>query len=149
MQIRTCLLVMLLATPAWSDEPAAETSQPAVQSFDLRSDTIKKIVHDTASTQYANVQLAQISPVKSEAEELRYVPPEKPEAPVREPPRELPASSSPSSGFLSAAFDILFDELLGTSDVDEVTASNDMLRCRVQKDLKTSPPGPDNCPNVY
>ena len=46
-------------------------------------------------------------------------------------------------------FDILVDEMLGIEGDEEVTASSEMLRCRVQKDLKTSPPGTDLCPTVY
>ena len=48
--------------------------------------------------------------------------------------------------FASAIFDILVDELVGIEDDDGVTASNEMLNCRVQKDLKTLPPGTDLWP---
>ena|SRR5688500_8415944 len=138
MNSRICLLATLLVSPAWSQESAG---------FDLRSAAIKKIVRDAAATQFAYVQIAEKPPVASETEPFKYVPPEKP-APTPEPPRQLPAKSPPPDGFLASAFDILVDELLGTEDYDEVTASNDILRCQVHKELKISPPGIDLCPRA-
>lgn len=138
MNSRACLLAALLVSPAWSQEPAG---------FDLKSDAIKKIVRDTAATQYAYVQIAEKAPRKSETAPFKYVPPEKP-VPAREPPRQPPARSPRPDGFLSTAVDILVDELLGIEGDDEVAASNEILQCRVQKELKTSPPGADLCPSV-
>jgi hypothetical protein len=148
MNPRAWLLATLLASPVWSQEPAAETPKPSGPSFDLRSDAIKKIVNETASTQFADVREAEKPSAKSENADFKYVPPEKPVAPPREPPRKLPTPPPREDGFLSQVVDILFDEMLGTDDVDEVTVSNLLLRCRVQKDLKTSPPGTDGCPSM-
>ena len=148
MNTRAYLLAALLVSPVWSQEPAAESPKPSAPSFDLRSEAIKKIVRDNASTQFAYVQVVEKAPVKSQTAAFKYVPPEKPEAPVHEPPRQLPAESPQSGGFVSAMFDILVDELLGIED-DDVTASNLILRCRMQKEIKSSPPGPDRCPSVY
>jgi hypothetical protein len=136
MNSRIYLLATLLVSPAWAQESAG---------FDLKSDAIKKIVRDAAATQFSYVQIAEKAVAKSEAAAFKYVPPEKP-APIREPPRQLPAKSPPPDGFIASAFGILVDELIGTDDYDDVTASNDILRCRVHKDLKISPPGVDRCP---
>ena|SRR5688500_12028121 len=149
MNSRAYLLAAFLVSPAWSQDPAAEAPVPAAPSFDLRSAAIQKIVRDTAASQFAYVQVSVKAPVEAEPAEFVYVPPEKPAAPLRESPRRPAAPPPASDGFLSALFDILIDEALGTDDVDEVTASNDMLRCRVQKEIKSIPPGVDNCPSVY
>jgi hypothetical protein len=138
MNPRIYLLAALLVSPAWAQEPA---------SFDLKSESIKKIVHEAASTQFADIQVADKAPVKTEPAAFKYVPPEKPATPLREPARKLPAKSSRPDGFVSAMFGILVDELVGAED-DGVTASNLILQCRVQKDIKSSPPGPDRCPSA-
>ena len=114
--------------------------------FDLKSDAMKKIVQDTAATQFAAVQAPVDAPEAKPA--FKYVPPEKPDKPASAPTPRLPAESRHSNGFISSAFEILVDELLDIEDDDGVTSSNEMLRCRVQKDLKTSPPGPDHCPSA-
>jgi hypothetical protein len=50
---------------------------------------------------------------------------------------------------LSSIFDFLIAEALGDDqDDDVVTTSNEMLRCRIQKEQKTSPPGADRCPTA-
>jgi hypothetical protein len=43
--------------------------------------------------------------------------------------------------------DTIVDEVLDIED-DAVTSANEMLQCRVEKELKISPPGIDNCPSV-
>jgi hypothetical protein len=140
MNPRVFIMTALLVSPVWAQEPA---------SFDLGSDSLKKIVHDAASTQFADVRVADKAPAKSAPAEFKYVPPEKPAAPVREPPRQLPVQSPQPDNFVTAVVDILFDEILGTDDIDDITVSNELLRCQVQKDIKTSPPGPDRCPTAY
>ena len=116
------------------------------QSFDRNSESIKKIVRDTAATQSSAVQPSEEKPAKRDPATVVYVQPEKPPAPVRESPR-LPDAPSRSDGFLSAVFETILDEVLDVED-DDVTSRNEMLRCRVQKEQKTSPPGIDNCPNA-
>ncbi|HEU4779636.1 MAG TPA: hypothetical protein VFS58_07105 [Steroidobacteraceae bacterium] len=117
--------------------------------FDLNSASIRKIVRDTAANQYATVQLSEKSAVDPQpVATIKFVPEEKPPAPRRQTARPTPKPAPSSDGPFSSLFEVLVDELLGV-EVDEVTASNEMLRCRVQKEQKTSPPGPDNCPSVY
>ena len=123
--------------PAWSQEPAA---------FDLKSDAIKNIVSATAATQFADVQIEDNAPVKTETAAFKYVSPEKPVAAAPDLPSKPPAQTPRSDSFVSAMFDILVDELLGIEDDDGVTVSNEMLNCRVQRDLKTLPPGTNVCP---
>jgi hypothetical protein len=138
MNPRAYLLAVLLVSPALAREPAG---------FDLKSDAMKKIVQDTAATQSSYVVQAPGNAPEAKPA-FKYLPPEKPEKPISTPPPRLPAESPRSNSFVSSAFEILVDELLDIEDDDGVTSSNEMLRCRVQKDLKTSPPGPDNCPTA-
>jgi hypothetical protein len=145
MNSRAYLLAVLLVSPAWAAEPAAEIPVTPAPSFDLRSDVVKTILRKTAATQFSNVLVPDKVPVKAERAEVVFVPAEKPPEPVIETPR-LPDAAPRSHGFIPAVVDILIDEALGAGDKDEVTASNEILRCRVQKEQKTSPPGVDNCP---
>jgi len=148
MKSRVFLIAAVLASPAWSQEAAA----PAVKPLDLRSDAVKKIVHDVAASQYGNARLAAEAPVEAERREVEYVPPEDlEEVPVRETAKQpdAPAPARPPDGFLSSIFDFLIAEALGDDqDDDVVTTSNEMLRCRIQKEQKTSPPGADRCPTA-
>jgi hypothetical protein len=136
MYLRACLLALLLASPAWSQEPG----------FDLRSDAIRKIVSETAASLYVHVRLADKAPVAAEPDVLEYEPPAKPPVPVRRAPARPSRPLPEDNGFLSAVFEILFEELLGTGDgIDDITFSNLMLKCRVQNEFPP-PPGPDLCP---
>jgi hypothetical protein len=149
MNSRAFLMVALLASPAWSQEPPPETPAPAVKPLDLRSDAVKKIVHDTAASQYGNAQVAREAPADAERREVEYVPPEDlDEVPVREAAKQPPAPTPAPQpdGFLSSMFGLLIAEALGNDQDDAVTTSNEMLRCRIQKEQKSSPPGPDRCP---
>ena len=154
MKSRAFLIVALLASPAWSQEPATEAAAPAIKPLDLRSDAVKKIVHDTAASQYGDAQSAPETPAVAERREVEYVPPENlEEVPVREaaeqPPAPVPAPASQPEGFLSSMVSFLIAEALGNDqDDDLVTTSNEMLRCRIQKEQKTSPPGEDRCPTA-
>jgi hypothetical protein len=94
MHSRMYLFAAFLVLPAWSQEPHAKPPEPAVSAFDLRSDAVKKIVHDTAASQYASVREANKVPEKSETEAFVYVPPEKASAPASEPP-PLPPAPAP------------------------------------------------------
>jgi hypothetical protein len=140
MNSRAFLVVALLASPAWSQEP-----------FDLQSDAVKKIVHDAAASQYGNVQVAHEAPAETRRREVEYVPPEDlEEVPVREAATQpAPAAAAPQpDGFLSSMFEFLIAEALGNDEDDAITTSNEMLRCRIQKEQKTSPPGEDRCPTA-
>lgn len=151
MKSRAFLMVALLASPAWSQDPAPEVAAPVAKPLDLRSDAVKKIVHDTAASQYGDAQVSHVAPVDGERREVEYVPPEDlEEVPVREvaeqPPAPPPAPES--DGFLSSMISFLIAEALGNDQDDEITTSNEMLRCRIQKEQKTSPPGEDRCPTA-
>jgi hypothetical protein len=135
MRLRASLLFALLGSSSW-----------AQGTFDLKSDSIQKIVRQTAGTQFSPVQEARSTPVATEPAPITYVPPEKPPAPAREAPRKLPDPVPPPEDFFSSLVSMLVDELLGIDEADEITARNDMLRCRVQKEIKSAPPGIDNCP---
>ena len=145
MNLRASLLVALIAGPAWCQTPGAEPSAPAVTAFDLRSDAVRKIVRETAATQSAVVRIAPDKPARPESGEIEFVPAPKGPPPVGKinlPPPPRPVREGP----LSSLFSLLVSELLGIDPVDEVEVANDVLRCRVHKELKISPPGPDNCP---
>lgn len=150
MNSRAYLLVALLVSPAWSAEPTVEAPEPTVRSFDLRTDAVKKIVRDTAATQFSSLRVSDKPSVEAEPDEFVYVPPEEPPAPMPEPSRKLPAPAPRSDSFLSAIFETLIEEALGIegNDPSDVTFANDVLRCRIQKEQKTSPPGVDNCPSA-
>ena len=150
MKSRAFLLVALLASPAWSQQPAAEAATAVATPFDLRSDAVKKVVHDTAASQYSNAQVTHKAPVEGERREVEYVPPEEPleELPL---PAGAPLPSAPApqpNGFVSSLFEFLLEEAIGVDEYDDVSSSNDMLRCRIQKEQKSSPPGPDQCPTA-
>jgi hypothetical protein len=146
MKPRAFLIVALLASPAWSQQPA----------FDPRSDAVKKVVHDAAASQDADARPTPETPADGERREAEYVPPDEPleELPVlgREPasqaPAPAPAPAKKSDGILSTMFEFLLEEALHVDEYDDVSNSNDMLRCRVQKEQKSSPPGIDNCPTA-
>ncbi len=139
MNPRVCLLAALfVSSAAWAQEPE--------RAFDLRSDAVRKIVRETAAAQMPIVQVAESETVKAEPK-FTYEPPEKPPE-VRETPVRLPDPAPKSDGLFAAVIDIAVDELLGIEG-DDVTASTDMLRCRVQKETNPLPPGgKDNCPRA-
>ena len=153
MNSRTILMIALLATPAWSQEPAAPAPVLAATRLDLQSDAVRKIVRDTAATQYSDARASNEGAVRTEPAAYVFVPPDDlSEVPVREAPKQQsapePAPASKGNTFLSSVFEILIDEALDREEDDGVTSSNEMLRCRIQKEQKTSPPGIDNCPSV-
>jgi hypothetical protein len=116
MNPRLLLLVAWLASPAWSEEPAAELPAVTSGSFDLSNDSIRKIVRDSAVTQSALVQVSDEKPVEPESTStIKYVPPIKEDAPVkRATPR--PAYEPQSQGILSALAEMLVGEALGLED---------------------------------
>ena len=152
MKSHVFLIAGLLASPAWSQEPAGDAPAPAARSFDVHGDAVKKIVHDTAASQYSNAQVSPEAPVDAGRREVVYVPPEDSldPVPVRESPEQKPAAAPApeSNSFLSSLFEFVIDQALDSEEDDGVTSSNEMLRCRIQKEQKTSPPGIDNCPTA-
>jgi hypothetical protein len=143
MNSRAILIAALLASPAWSQEH-----------LDLHSDAIKAIVRNNAASQYSDARVTEQASSKGDPVEFVYVPPEDSldEVPVREAPKQPSApevvSASKGNTFLSSVFEILIDEALDRDEDDGITSSNEILRCRIQKEQKTSPPGIDNCPSV-
>lgn len=119
-------------------------------SFDLGSESVKKILRDTAATQYATARPAEAEPAKSppSAEKaFQYIAPEKPPAkPVAKlnlPP--MPAALE-SNGFLSALIETLIDEALD-SDYDDPVEANTVswLTCQAAIDLKRETLGQGSC----
>lgn len=147
MNTRAYLIAALLASPAWSQEPAANPPAPVAAHFDVHSEAVRKIVRDTAASQYSTVRVSNEAPIAAAPLEANLDP-----VPVRESPDQAPtpapAPESQSSRLLSSMFGFLIAEALGNDEDDDITTSNEMLRCRIQKEQKTSPPGIDNCPSV-
>jgi hypothetical protein len=148
MNTRAFLIAALLASPVWSQEPAAKPPAPVAAHFDVHSDAVRKIVRDTAASQYSTVRVSHEAPVATGPAEENLDP-----VPVRESPDQTPApapaTEAQSSRVLSSLFDFLIAEALGNDQDDGVvTTSNEMLRCRIQKEQKTSPPGIDRCPSA-
>jgi hypothetical protein len=141
MNPRAFLFAALLVPPVMAQEPA-----PA-PAFDLRSDAIRQIIRETAATQFADVREAEPAASDTRTTEFVYEPPE-PRAPVQEAKINLPEPTPGPDGFLSQVLSIVIDEALGIDDGDRITASNEMLQCRVQKETRNSPPGVDNCPSA-
>ena len=153
MKSHVFLIAALLASPAWSQDPAGDAPPQVARSFDVHGDAVKKIVHDTAASQYSNAQVSPDAPVDAGRREVVYVPPEDSldPVPVRESPQQKPAAAAPapeSSSFLSSLFEFVIDQALDHDEDDGISSRNEMLRCRIQKEQKTSPPGIDNCPTV-
>ena len=146
MNPRAYLLVALLVSPAWSQEPVADppmvTASFTARSFDLSNDSIRKIVRDGAATQFASVRASNDTPVEPERVAVRFVPVEKAlPAPKPRPPRLQPAP--PSGGFISALVDILLD-----SDDDEAAVySQKCLRCELREPMTSTSMGDDTCPD--
>ena len=142
MNSRACLIIALLASPAWSQEP-----EVTARSFDLSNDSVKKILRDTVASQSAIAQVSEDVPIKSEpAKTFTYVPPE--EAPPRKREAQVPRlqPTPPSNSFLSAVFETLLDTALGGDDYAAAASSDRWLRCESRAPLKTTQMGYDTCP---
>lgn len=149
MKLRTVpiALLSLFAGSAGSQTPPVVNAETAAPAFDLRSDSVRQVVRDTAATQYADTRETLAKPVESTPKVVRYEPPEKPAefSEISLPSEPPPQLSAP----LTAILDIAVSELLGIEPVDDVTAANEILRCRVQKDIRSAPqPGTDHCPQA-
>jgi hypothetical protein len=90
-----------LVSPAWSQE------------FDLRSDSVQKIVRATAATQSVAVhETAEAAATPGPAQKpVAYVPPEKPSQ-MRELPTRL-APAAKTNPFVSAVIDSVVEDVLG------------------------------------
>jgi len=142
----------LLASPGWAQEPATKAPALTPASFDLSSDYIRKIVRDTAATQYGTVQVSAEKPAGSEPATVRYVPPDKPLPPAKiAAPRPVaaPQSNSLLSGFLDAVVDTVIDEALGIDDdIESQLPSDRRLRCPTGEPPKATETDYRACPGV-
>jgi hypothetical protein len=135
--MNSCVLLLvaaMLASPAWSQEP----------SFDLKSDSIKKIVRDTAATQFATIQVSNEKPVERKPLANIDLTPPVAAPPVKYPTR-LPDPAPPSTGFLST----LIDTLLDVDDDPSLGGKYPIwLSCQARDDLKSATQQ-DPCPSAY
>jgi hypothetical protein len=147
MNPRVCLLVALLASPAWSQAPTADVPTLTAKSFDLRDPAVKQIVRVAAATQYGTVHLSE-QPIKEPEPPatIRFVPPEAKVGPKQQDfPRLKPAPAS--TGFLSQVFGIVLDEVLLDGDDSEAAADSDKwLRCEGREPMMSTQLGYDTCP---
>lgn len=148
--INRALLVVgcLLAIPAGSQELATPSLLATPQNFDLRAESVQKIVRDTAATQYAAPQLDQSKPVEQPKDEkaVRFVPPEK--APARN-TGKLSLPNMPKAieeSLLSHVITSLIDEALGIDQDDPVDSNSiSWLGCQSRIDLKRETLGNGSC----
>jgi hypothetical protein len=156
MNPRAMLFVAMFAAPAWSQDsvtvaaaPVRAAPPPAAQAFDLRSDSVRKIVRDTAATQSASVRwTADDAPAKRQpGADVRVAPPEKAPVPVTQaslPP--LPQPARPSSGILTSLIDVLLEE---EPDYSSDAYYEGWLRCQSHgDDLKSTTERYETCPNA-
>jgi len=134
MNSRVLLLVgAMLVSPAWSQEPA----------FDLKSDSIKKIVRDTAATQFATIQVPSEKPVApKQVAEIKFVP--SVAAPPVKYPTRLPEPATPAAGL----FYTLVDAFLDVGDDSSLEFRYPLwLSCQARDDLKHATQQ-DPCPSA-
>jgi len=127
MKFRSLWLVgIVLVSPAWSQEPAANTALTP-QSFDRSSDSIKKILRDVAATQSATVQVSEEAPVTREPyTSIEYSKPAEVRPPLKRPAPTRPAAPA-SDGIVSTLVDILIDDELDDSSQGSYNESNSCL----------------------
>jgi hypothetical protein len=110
------LLGVMFASSAWAQEPAADGAAPASRSFDLSSDSIKKIVRETAAAQSVAIQSPEEKPVKRVPDTtVRYVPPDVAQS-AKEPVPHRPTAPPESDGPISTLIDTIVDTALGVED---------------------------------
>jgi hypothetical protein len=111
--------------------------------LDLKNDSIRKIVRDTAATQSATVQLPHEKPVaRKPLANIEFVPEVK--APPLKYPTHLPDPAPRSSGILSA----LIDTLLDVDDDPSLGGKYPLwLSCQAHDDLKSALQQ-DACPSA-
>jgi len=132
------LIVALLGSPAWAQEPTPPT-------FDLSSESIRKIVHATAVTQSVALQFSQETKAESKpaVKTVVFVPPEKPplmkDVPSPRAPAPAPAPALRSNGFLAAAVDTLVGTIVDTVLDDLVQEHATVWRpCQTRADVPTA-----------
>jgi hypothetical protein len=138
------LMAALLASSAWAQEP----------SFDLKSDAIRRIVHDTAASQSALVQLAKAPPVEHKL--VLVTEAQHPfEAPIKiAPPRRI--EKPKPRGPVSDLVDTLVDAVVGTAVDDWLGADEGFppggyakwIACQSVIDSGPSLPPIAACPGV-
>ena len=135
------LLFAMFFSPAWSQEPAAEPPVAAPHSFDLNSDSIKKIVRDTAADQSVPIQISEETPAKREPDAtFKYVPPIVAET-VKEPAPRRPTAPPKSDGPVSTLIETLVDMALGVDD----DSLDYRPSCPPTDALNTPAPNYENC----
>jgi hypothetical protein len=135
------LLGVMFVSLAWSQKSAADESAPSPQSFDLSSDSIKKIVRDMAAAQSQPVRISEETPVEREADStVKYVPPEEAQPAKSQVPRR-PTAPPESDGPISALIDTLVDMAL---DVDDDSLGYYSV-CPPTGALNTPAPSSEDC----
>ena len=135
------LLGVMFVSLAWSQESSAEEPTPTPQSFDLSSDSIKKIVRDTAGAQSVPIRISEEKPLEREPDTtFKYVPPEVVQ-PAKSPAPRRPTAPPESDGPISALIDTLVDTALGVDD-DSLDYRS---VCPPTDALNTPAPNYENC----
>lgn len=148
MNPRTLLVVGLLLTPsAWSQESVPVAPEASRPTFDLSAAAVKKIVRDTAATQYAATPPQSLKSESAESKAFEIVlpeaPPKKQAAKLNLPPMPAPIADN---GFFSALIDTLIDEALDNKPDDPVELNTiGWLTCQSAIDLKRETLGNRSC----
>jgi hypothetical protein len=117
------LLPLALVTSGWAAEPApdvgatVEQGQPEPPGFDLRSESVRKLVQATAATQ-ANTEyrIETTKPPRTQADLIEALRRQGPPVVKEEPPApRLPERPPPCDGFWSCGI----EALLGVKDYDD------------------------------
>jgi hypothetical protein len=128
------LVASLLGSPAWSQEPAP-------RSFDLGSESIRKIVRETAAKQSVALQVSEDATVERmpAVKTVVFVPPEKPPLLKDLPTRRAPPPAPRPNGFLDAALNTLVDTVVDTVFDDLVKEHATVWRpCETRADVPTA-----------
>ena len=141
MASRSILLFVMFISAAWAQEPAANEQAATPRSFDLGSDSIRKIVRDTAAEQSVPIQISEGTPANRERETtIKFVPPEVSQ-PAKEPAPRRPTAPPESDGPLSTLIETLVDTALGVEDDSAVYYAT----CPATDALNTPAPNYENC----
>jgi hypothetical protein len=153
MNTRALLVVgSFLAMPAWSQESAGEAPREALPTFDLSSASVRKILRDTAATQFASVQAFEAKPPEPKpVKAVQYVPPErpanKPVSKINLPtwPREEEHGSF-SSFLVDKIFETVIEEVFNLEHDDTLELSRvGWVECQASIDLKRETLGQGSC----